>query len=273
MIFLPEDREICEALLRSLYQSGKQACSIPEMIVKAGFRFLDAPYQEGTLERDGTEELVVNLRTFDCVTLVESAIVLANLGLAGKTSFQDFAAALERIRYRGGCRNGYPSRLHYFTDWLLDNGRRGILREITRELGGTPFRKDFHALTDRRGEIPALQDASAFRRMRIVEAACSHRTLHHIPKARVREMENRIESGDIIAITTDAAGIDVLHVGIAVRVRRGLRLLHASSQAGKVILSDATLRRYLFSHPGRTGILVGRVVPKTAGQKLSKENQ
>ncbi len=109
--------------------------------------------------------------------------------------------------------------------------------------------------------------------MRIVEAACSRRTLHHIPKARVKEMENRIESGDIIAITTDAAGIDVGHVGIAVRVRRGLRLLHASSRAGKVILSDATLRRYLFSYPGRTGIIVGRVVPKAAGQKLSKENQ
>lgn len=274
LIFLPEDREICEALLRSAQERGDHAGSIPELIVGTGFRFLGAPYEAETLEREGTEELVINLRAFDCVTFVENVIVLAGLIRAGKTAFQDYAAALERIRYRDGRRNGYPSRLHYFTDWLRNNGRKGIVRDITAEIGGCPFRKPFHVLTDRRGEHPALENTAAFRRMRIAEAACSRRTLHYIPKIDVKEMENRIEDGDIIAITADADGIDVSHTGIAVRIRRGLRLLHASSKAGKVVLSDLILYRYLLSHRARTGIIVGRMIPEgAAGRRLVKNEK
>jgi len=261
LIFLPEDRKICKALLRSVREDGSDAESIGERIVKAGFHFIGAPYKENTLEREGPEELVVNLRAFDCVTLIESVIVLARLGLAAQTSLRDFTAALERIRYRGGRRNGYASRLHYFTDWLLDNERRGIVGDVTRELGGRPFRKDFHTITDRREQIPPLLDSDAFRRMRRIEAVCSNRTFHYIPKTHVMGMQKRIENGDIIAITTDLEGIDVRHVGMAVRSRRGPHLLHASRRAGKVVLSGVTLSRYLLSHRARTGIIVGRVIP------------
>jgi len=260
LIFLPKDREICEALLRSDYERGDDAVPLPELIVAVGRNFLDAPYAAETLEREGPEELVINLRAFDCVTFVENVIVLAGLIRAGKTGFADFAAALERIRYRGGHRNGYPSRLHYFTDWLWDNGRRGIVRDITRELGGIPFRKPFHALTDRREEHPALKDAAVLRRMRIVEAACSRRMQCHIVKADLNQVAEGIADGDIIAITTDEKGLDVSHTGIAVHVQGRLRLLHASGAAGKVVLSDSPLDRYLLSRRTRTGIIVGRVM-------------
>jgi hypothetical protein len=261
LIFLPEDREICEALLRSAKMRQDGAAPLCELVAAVGRHFLDAPYEPQTLEREGPEELVINLRAFDCVTLVENVVVLAGLIREGKTGFADFTAALERLRYRGGHRRGYPSRLHYFTDWLFDNGRKGILRDVTQELGGIPFTKRFHALTDSRDDHPALQDGAAFRRMRIVEAACSRRTLHYIPKAILKTVEHRIEPGDIIAITADADGIDVSHTGIAVGICRSARLLHASSRAGKVVLSDATLDRYLQARRSRTGIIVGRVIP------------
>ena len=261
MIFLPADREICKTILRSVRKDGFTNGTVADGIVKLGFHLIGAPYEEDTLEQKGPEELVVNLRAFDCVTLIENVIVLARLGRTGRSSFRDFTDELERIRYRGGRRNGYASRLHYFTDWLLDNGRRGIVRDVTRELGGRPFRKDFHAMTDRREQIPPLRDADVFRRMRFVEAACSSRTFYYIPKTHVIEMQKQIENGDIIAITTDVEGIDVRHVGMAVRGPRGLHLLHASRKAGKVVLSGATLSRYLLSHRARTGIIVGRVSP------------
>ena len=73
LIFLPEDREICEELLRSAYERGDGAMPLTELIVAVGRNFLDAPYEAETLEKEGTEELVVNLRAFDCVTFVESA--------------------------------------------------------------------------------------------------------------------------------------------------------------------------------------------------------
>jgi hypothetical protein len=265
LIFLPEDRKICEKLLRSAKMRQDGAAPLSQLVAAVGRALLDAPYAAETLEREGAEELVINLRAFDCMTLVENAIVLASLIRAGKTDFADFPAALERIRYRGGERSGYPSRLHYFTDWLLDNGRKRMVLDITRELGGIPFRKRFHAITDRRKEHPALDSEAAFCRMRSVETACSRRIHHVIPKAGLKKIENRIGEGDIIAITTDAAGIDVSHMGIAVRVRSNLWLLHASSRAGKVVLSDTTLSGYLQARRNRTGIIVGRVIPGGAG--------
>ena len=260
VIFLPEDREICKALLEKARERGDSARSVGDLIVEVGLHFLGAPYEAGTLEQKGPERLVVNLRAFDCVTFVENVVALAGMIRAGKTAFGDYAAALERIRYRGGRRDGYPSRLHYFTDWLRDNGRKGVIREITRELGGIPFRKAFHELTDHREEHPPLRAAAAFRRMRIVEAACSRRTLHCVPKADLPGIEKRIENGDIIAVVTDADGIDVSHTGIAVRLRGRLHFLHASSRAGKVVLSDITLHRYLQARRARTGIIVGRAI-------------
>jgi hypothetical protein len=260
LIYLPEDREICEELLRSAHGRGDGALTLSELIVAVGRNFLGAPYEGGTLEREGAEELVINLRAFDCVTFVENTIVLAGMIRAGKTGFTDFAANLERIRYRGGHRRGYPSRLHYFTDWLRDNGRRGIVREITAAIGGSPFRKQLHALTDRREEHPALEDATAFRRMRTVEAACSRRMQYHIAKADLNRAAEGIADGDIIAITTDEKGLDVSHMGFAVHLRGELHLLHASSTAEKIVLSEATLSRYLLSRRSRTGIIVGRMV-------------
>ncbi len=210
---LPEDREICEELLRSAWERGDRAKPLPELVVEAGERFLGAPYAPDTLEREGPEELVVNLRAFDCITFVENAIVLAGLIRAGKTGFADYLAALERIRYRRGRLDGYASRLHYFTDWLYDNERKGIVRDVTCEIGGVPFRKAFYYLTDRREDHSALKDPATFRRLRLIEGTCTRRPLFYIPKADLTGIESRIAGGDIIAITTDEKGIDVSHAG------------------------------------------------------------
>jgi len=262
MIFLPRDREIVETKLRAARELGWPEMPTRKLVVAAGRAFLGAPYAAGTIESNGSEALVVNVRAFDCVTFVETAVALAGLIRAGKTAFGDYVSALERIRYRGGRLSGYPSRLHYFSDWLRDNARLGILSDVTRELGGKPFQKAFHALTDRRREIPLLGDANALKRMRIVEAACSRRTLYRIPKSCLKSFRG-IEDGDIIAVATDAEGIDVIHVGIAVRVSRGVHLLHASRAEGRVALSPETLYRYLASCRCRTGVLVGRIKTET----------
>lgn len=260
MIHRSEDREICEELLRTAWARGDRAKPLAEIVVETGKYFLGAPYEPGTLEREGPEELVVNLRAFDCVTFVENAVVLAGLIHAGRTGFADHLSALERIRYRRGRLDGYVSRLHYFTDWLHDNGRKGIIRDVTRMIGGVPFRKAFHYLSDRREDHPALKDPATFRRLRRIEEACERRPRFYIPKADLTGTESRIAGGDIIAITTDETGIDVSHAGIATRIGEEIRLLHASSAAGKIILSESPLKSYLTARRSRTGIIVGRVI-------------
>jgi hypothetical protein len=266
MIHHPEDREICEALLCSAWERGDRAKPLPDLVIETARRFLGAPYEPDTLEGEEPEELVVNLRAFDCVTFVENIVVLARLIGAGKTGFEDYLAALERIRYRRGRCEGYPSRLHYFTDWLYDNGRKGLVRDITREIGGVPYRKALHSLTDRREDHAGLKDPAAFRRLRLIEGICSRRAHSYIPKADLAVRENRIVGGDIVAITTDETGIDVTHAGLIVRLGAELRLLHASSAEGKVVLSGAPLGGYLAARRSRTGIIVGRPIPPDAAR-------
>ena len=259
MIYSREDRAICETLLKSARQRKDRVKPFSELILAVGRSFLDAPYEPDTLEREGREELVVNLRAFDCVTFVENSVVLAGLIRSGKTAFADFTAALEKIRYRRGRCDGYASRLHYFTDWIHDNSRKSLVRDITREMGGIPFRKTFHWLTDRREDHPGFKDPIAFRRMRIIEATCSRRSLFFIPKASLETAVDRIMDGDIIAITSDERGLDVSHAGFSIRTGDQLHFLHASSAAGGVVLSEITLNRYLLAKRSRTGIIVCRV--------------
>ena len=259
MIYSREDRAICETLLKSARQRKDRVKPFSELILAVGRYFLDAPYEPDTLEREGREELVVNLRAFDCVTFVENSVVLASLIRSGKTAFADFTAALEKIRYRRGRCDGYASRLHYFTDWIHDNGRKSLVRDITREIGGIPFRKTFHWLTDRREDHPGFKDPIAFRRMRIIEGTCSRRSLFFIPKASLETAVDRIMDGDIIAITSDERGLDVSHAGFSIHTGDQLHFLHASSAAGGVVLSEITLNRYLLAKRSRTGIIVCRV--------------
>lgn len=261
MHICPEDRRICASILETARERGECTKPISTLVVATARLFLGAPYEAGSLERGCAESLVVNLRTFDCMTLVENALVLAGLIRRERTAFEDYLAALEHIRYRRGRCDGYDSRLHYFTDWLRDNAQKGLVSDITGTIGGIPFRKPLHALTSRREDRPALLDPRVYRRMVMIEGRCSRRTLRHIPKADIERAEGKIDAGDIIAITTDKTGLDVSHVGIAVRIGERLHLLHASSRAGRVIVSEVTLVGYLMARRSRAGVIVGRALP------------
>lgn len=258
MLATPEDRRIFHDLLHDKWWGSGAKCP-GKLVLAVGVQFLGTPFVPNTLERDTGEELVINLRQLDCFTFVENTVVLAGLIKAGKDSFSDFAAALKASRYRKGLLDGYASRLHYFSDWLYDNEEKGMITDITRETGGEPFYKEIRFMTANTDKYPALKCPQTHGRMLAVEKACSGRTLYHIPKAKLKACADKIKDGDIIAVTTDTEGLDVIHAGIAIYLKNSLHLLHASQQAGKVIISTETLRQYLSKRKKHLGIMVGRV--------------
>ena len=260
MIYRSEDREIYDDLIASAQRKWGMAKSAGELMLNVGKYFLGFPYVSDTLETEGEETLIINLRRFDCFTFVENVVVLARMIKDGKLTFEDYAATLERIRYRDGMLNGYSSRLHYFSDWLLDNEQKGIVKDITGEIGGKPFFKEINFMTTHRGNYSDLNADKSYREMVVVEKNMSGRSLCHIQKTELRQFENSIENGDLIAATTSIEGLDVVHVGLAVRVRGRIHLLHASEVEKKVVISDDTLYRYLSKRKTMTGIMVGRVI-------------
>ena len=255
-----EDRKIFRNLLKAIRRQDYSAEPLGELVLAVGVSFLGTPYVSNTLECDGREKLIINLRQLDCFTFVENVVTLARLVRSGGGSFRDFISALENIRYRKGVLNGYASRLHYFSDWLYDNQEKGILKDISSMAGGEPFVKKINFMTSNRIMYPALQSEMEFERMLVTENVCSRHNLYYIPNAKLKAGAEKIKNGDLIGITTNIEGLDVLHTGIAVQFKRGLHLLHASSKEGRVIISGETLYRYLNLRKSRSGLMVARAL-------------
>ena len=228
-------------------------------MLEIGRFFLGTPYVASTLETKRPEHLVVNLTKLDCTTFVENVVALAWHVASREKSFEAFRGLLRKIRYRQERLQGYSSRLHYFSDWIHDNQKKGIIRDVTAEIGGRPLRKTVNFMTTHPNLYPPLKNVENLRRMRSAERAISSRSLFFIPKKDVRHVEDRIRDGDLIAITTNTEGLDVQHAGLAAKVKNRIHLLHASSIEGKVVLSKKTLYRYLMQSKVRSGIMVARV--------------
>ena len=132
-----DDSEICEKKFSIFVDKGLKNTTIGDAITEIGKSFLGTDYAAGTLEINSPkEELVVNLRGFDCVTFVENSLTFARCLKNGKTSFEDYKNELKYIRYREGKIDGFASRLNYFCDWIHDNENKGIVKNISAEFGG-----------------------------------------------------------------------------------------------------------------------------------------
>jgi hypothetical protein len=254
-----EDRRIFRELIRFLGKKKPSAKFNGRRVLEIGKLFLGTPYADGTLEMKGHKHLVVNLREFDCVTFVENVVALVCLVKSRKKSFETFRSLLQKIRYRHGRFQGYCSRLHYFSEWIHDNQKRGNLRDVTAEIGGRPFRKVINFMTKHPDLYPPLKNNANLQRMKSVERTIGRRSLFFVPKKALRRFEDQICDGDLIAITTNKEGLDVQHVGLATRVKDRIHLLHASRIEGKVTLSKKTLYCYLMESRARSGIMVARV--------------
>ena len=241
-------------------QSGPSIARKPigDLIADLGFSFLGTPYVAHSLEDPGKERLVVNLRAFDCTTFVENVFVIARCIKLVSTSFDDFKKQLQFVRYRSGIIKEYPSRLHYFTDWVGDNQQKGTLTNVTRDIGGVPYRKAINFMTTHTASYRQLSEKTYVDEMKVVEDKLNAVDHFYIPKDRVAGAEAGIHSGDFIGITIALEGIDVSHIGLAVEKGGTMRFLHAPLSGGAVELSPGSLAAYLATHDKQTGIIVAR---------------
>ncbi|MGB5238235.1 MAG: N-acetylmuramoyl-L-alanine amidase-like domain-containing protein [Flavobacteriaceae bacterium] len=227
-------------------------------VVEIGKTFAGMPYVGKTLEIYEDEKLVINLRGFDCTTYVENVLAFSLLLKKEADEFEAFGSILKNIRYRDGDLEGYSSRLHYFSEWLINNEVKGLVRNITCELGGVKFNKEINFMTSHRKLYPSLQDNKSFEDVRITEERLSVSEFCYIPKSKISDVEARLADGDIIALATSIDGLDVTHTGFAHRKGDGrIYLLHASV-SGQVEISEKPLTKYLEGIKNNIGILVAR---------------
>jgi hypothetical protein len=245
-----------------------------ESVAFIGLSFVGTKYVPATLELPGAEEVVINLQELDCVTFVENVLALALFIRQVEPQILEseletqavYRRLLTRIRYRNGRVDGYPSRLHYFTDWILDNEAKGIVREVTAELSGV---EDFRAIDFMSNHPESYRQLNS----RMVLNAIQDREFYlsglgrfRIPEDEIATRSSWIQDGDIIAATSTVDGLDVAHTGLALWRDGALHLLHAPLVGEAVEVSTLPLADRIFRIESQDGIRVVRPLELAGGR-------
>lgn len=258
IIYQPKDKEILEQVLER-YAADKEATTSALMIKVGGF-FKGTPYVAHTLETE-EEHLVVNLREMDCTTFAENCLAISRTIQSDSQTFEQFTSELQNIRYRDGKIDGYPSRLHYFCDWIYNNVEKNLIRDMSEEIAQTPFSKEINFMSTHPGSYRQLKDS-----IPLTESIAKHekqisaRKMFYIPETSIAEVESKLMDGDIAGITTEIEGLGIQHVVILIRQKGHIHLMHASSKAEKVVVSDLTLEEYLLNSKSASGIMLARPI-------------
>ena len=253
----PADKQAFEA--KTIEIDGLLENDFGKTLVAIGKTFMGTPYVAKTLEVGDTETLVINLHGLDCTTFVENVLAFSLLLKNGQGEFDDFTKTLETIRYKDGELDGYASRLHYFSEWITNNEAKGLLKNMTAEIGGLESTKDINFMSTHRNLYPFLKDDANFKKIQASEIYLNNTSICILPQDQIKANEHLIRSGDIIALTTAINGLDITHTGIATREKDGrIHLLHASTGSMKVEVSELPLAEYLKKIKKNTGIIVAR---------------
>lgn len=281
---------VAEKVLWAVDQ-GYAELDIGDLIARIGETFVGTPYAPYTLEAPGDEALVIELEELDCVTFVENVLALArfvhmapdNLTTTARPRSSDdqragnrgagngsdantgdpqralFSGILQDIRYRGGELGEYPSRLHYFSEWISDNDGMGLMRDLSRELGGVVDDEPIDFMTTHSDAYRQLgEDPSFLTELQQVEARLNAEPRYFVPEDRIASVAEQIQDGDIIAATSTVEGLDIAHTGIALWRNGRLHLLHAPLVDGVVGISEVPLAERILRMGGQDGVMVAR---------------
>lgn len=236
---------------------AEPSVSLGDTIIKFAKLHLDKPYIFYSLDKNRVEELIVNYDAFDCTTFVESVIAQA----INKDSVDQ---EIRKMRYRNGFINGYASRIHYFTEWIKENEKRGLISIVTDSPScAKPYDVNVYYMSQFKKKYPLITNDSILEEIKRMEHYVSETTLNYIPKTQLDKCDTIIRSGDIIAITTNKKGLDLSHLGFAFWKDGKLHMIHASSDYKKVVITENTLQKYLMRNKAQTGIVVLRLNQKS----------
>lgn len=250
-----------KAILKTKLDKFSKERSVPmgDLVLKIGLDFLNTPYVANTLDKSKEEKLVVNLHQLDCTTFAENCLALARTVKSGHPDIDQFCSELEGIRYRGGKMDGYASRLHYFSEWIMDNELRHHVQSMAAQMGGKVLPLSLSIMSNNPKLYPQLiNDPATTAQIKAIEEKLSAQQVYYIPATQFESIESQVKDGDIVTLTTTIPGIDVSHVGILLKKEGRVYLLHASSSAQKVVVSSEPFAQFLTKSKKTTGVMIAR---------------
>ena len=171
---------------------------IGDRTAAVGKALVGTRYKHFTLEIDNRiESPSVNFNGMDCWTFFETALGFARMLNEPESNWtpERLLHYIEMDRYRGGqCTGDYLSRLHYLEDWLYDNDRRGLVNDMTRQLGGRSVPHSAREMSVGWRHYRYLaSNRSLLGPLARMEANVSSRPLYEIPKSQVARIEPKLQ--------------------------------------------------------------------------------
>lgn len=255
-----KDTTELNALLEKGLKSGKKSAN--ELVTFYAYELLGRPYVAHTLEGE-TEMLTINIDELDCTTFVETLYALARTTMSERYSWRDFANNLENVRYREGRIDGYASRLHYISEWAVDNTSRGNIEEITKDVpGARELIKTINFMSTHRDSYPALKDDETFNTIKKYEDGYRNHKTFYLKKEHLngKAICNTVQEGDFVGLVCKTPGLDISHMGMVVKNEKGeLVVIDASMTGGKVMKEPKSIVEYLRPKKGVIGVRFFRI--------------
>ena len=220
-----------------------------ELVGFYAHELLGTPYVAHTLEGD-TEKLTINIDELDCTTFIETLYALARTTLNGRTNWRDYAANLENLRYRDGRMGDYATRLHYISEWAVNNYARGNIVEVTADLPhAQSIQKTIDFMSKHSGSYQSLiNDPEMLRKIKHHEMGFRNYRMPVLRKNWLgdKSVKAALRPGDFVGLVTKIEGLDISHLGIIEKDAAGeIYLLDASMSGGKVMIEKKNLRDHL----------------------------
>ena len=230
-----------------------------ELVIKVAKHFLGTPYVAGTLEIE-PERLTINTRETDCILFVEMCLAMSLTAKDAEPTFEKYVDNLRRLRYRNGKVDGYASRLHYTSEWIIQGETRGIFHEVSRQCGGSVLDQKFNFMSNHPASYKQIKDnPKAVAKIRIAEQNLETWDYWYIPKADLPRCIQNIKTGDIIGFNSSTPGLDIAHVAYAYWEGDTLTFIHASMSDKKVVINKTPLVEYTNGIKGHNGLRVVRL--------------
>lgn len=240
------------------------ALPIGDLMGKIAKELEGTPYVGGTLELSADREVCsVNLDELDCVTFFESTLNLARMLKNGGSTNRDLLREVQNTRYRGGSVGDYSSRLHYTSDWLFDNEKKGVVKVLNDLPGAVLFTQKVGFMSTHVGSYKQLAaHPKLVEKMKRQEKTINTRKfLTFVPAGKVASVEPLLKTGDIVGLCTDVSGLDISHTGIIYRTEDGVaHFMDASSKKAnmKVTIEPGPISQAVKDRKDFTGVVFAR---------------
>lgn len=200
-------------LIRQLLAEIRSMKSVVERMKHVSSKLLGSVYLTNPLIGSPTvaEVLVARMDGFDCITFLETVLVLARA-----KSAEEFTGLLRKIRYRNS-EIVYQQRFHYATDWANHLAQLNWLSDMT--VGETTiFREKTLDI------VPGIPPTMA--------------QLRYFPRRELAAASRWLKDGDLILFASGRKGLDVSHAGMIVRNGEQVLMRHATRSHKQVIEQD-----------------------------------